>query len=285
MLDPTVGVRAMEQELIDHYAFFGVLRGLAYRTMHVRMYAIKRLHLVNGIDIDFAMMPRLRMVQRGLRRLAQGPCRKLAISVNMLKDVVENGGLNLDKWDDLLTLTATLTGFFFLLRSCEYLRTEQGTDPDKCIRIEHLTFKRNGAAIRGDSLLMTTQMCMFLPFSKTDVVGNGVTLTLDIDEGNPLCVVTMFNRLRKMNPARFPVRNGAERVFRTKTGLVLHKHPVQRLLMYTERERERERLPEAYKTHLSGGHTRKRMRASFFALPLGRRHVLYSHFNISSYES
>jgi hypothetical protein len=224
------GVQAMERELIDHYAFFGVIRGLKYMTMHVRMYAIKRLHLKNGIDINFNMMPRLMMVKRGMKRLSMGPCRKLAVSVNMLKDIVENGGLDLDTWDGLLQLTATCTGFFFLLRSCEYLRTEHGTDQDKCIKMEHLTFKQNGNVIRGDSPRAATQLCIFLPFSKTDVTGNGVTLTLDVDPGNSLCVVTLFNRLRRMNPQRFAQRNGDQRVFRTQRGLVLHKYHVQLLL-------------------------------------------------------
>ena len=38
----------MEQEFIDHYVFYGMIRKLAFKTMHVRLYASKRLHLVNG---------------------------------------------------------------------------------------------------------------------------------------------------------------------------------------------------------------------------------------------
>ena len=230
LLNPAEGIRALEQELIDLYAFFGVLRGLAYETVHVRLYAIKRLHLENDIDLDFAKMPRLRMVQRGMKRLGRGPVRKLAISVDMLRDILAHGELDLSKWDDLLKFTAMNCGFFFLLRSCEYLRTEHGADPEKCIRMEHLTFSRDGVKIRGDGRLLATRMTIFIPFSKTDVVGEGVTLTLDVDSGNPLCVVTLFNRLRVMNPARFAARNGGDHVFRTRSGRVLHKHHVQKLL-------------------------------------------------------
>ena len=52
----------------------------------------------------------------------------------MLRDINENSVLDLAKWDVAIKLTATLTGFFFLLRSCEYLRTEHATDPEKFIK-------------------------------------------------------------------------------------------------------------------------------------------------------
>ena len=207
-----MGVAEMEQKLIDHYAFFGVLRSLAFKTMHVRLYAIKRVHLEHGIDLDFSKMPRLRMVQRGLKRFAQGPRRKLAISTDMLLDICLNGGLDFSKWDDMLKWTATCTGFFFLLRSQEYLRTEHGVDELKCLKTEHLSFsmgEKGEVPIAADGPLAATKVTMFIAFSKTDVVGEGVTLQLHADPGNPLCVVDMFNKLRELCPSRFSKREGS----------------------------------------------------------------------------
>jgi hypothetical protein len=71
---------------------------------------------------------------------------------------------------------------------------------------------------------------LFIHFSKTDVTGNGVTLTLDAEPGNPLSVVSKFNNLRRSNPARFAKSQGGERVFRLQNGLVLLKFLVQKLL-------------------------------------------------------
>ena len=73
---------------------------------------------------------------------------------------------------------------------------------------------------------------MFIYFSNTGEMGNGVSLTLHADPGNPLCVVSLFNRLRRMDPLRFAASQaqGCERVFRLQNGLVLHKFHVQKLL-------------------------------------------------------
>ena len=67
----------------------------------------------------------------------------------MLLDIVANGGLDMSKRDDVLKLAATLFGFFFLLRSGEYLRTEHGINADKCVKMKHVTFYRNGTVIDG----------------------------------------------------------------------------------------------------------------------------------------
>ena len=218
----------MEQEIIDHYVFYGMIRKLAYKTMHVRLYAVKRLHLVNGIDLDFSRMPQLKMVIRGFKRITRGPRRKLAISVKMVRDLIAHGGLDFSKWDDLIQATAVLFGFFVLLRSSEYLRTEHGIDTDKCIRMEHLTFYRDGTLI--DGVEDATRVCLFLPFSKTSITGNGVSLVLDADPGNPLCLVGMCNRMRAMKPHRFRECVGDIHVFSYGNGAVLHKSSVQKLL-------------------------------------------------------
>ena len=91
LIDPTVGPLSVEQEIIDHYVFYEMIRKLALKTMHIRLYAIKRLHLINGVDMDFAKMPQLRLVMRGFKRVTREPRRKLAISVKMLRDLIEEG--------------------------------------------------------------------------------------------------------------------------------------------------------------------------------------------------
>ena len=227
LLDPAIGPIKMEQEVINHYVFYGMIRKLAVKTMHVRLYAIKRLHLVNGIELDFAKMPQLRLVMRGFKRVTRGPRRKLAISVKMLRDLVTNKDLDPAKWDDMIQITAVLFGFFFLLRSSEYLRTEHGVDEDKCVRIEHLTFYRNNEIIDGAGPLHATRVRLFLPFSKTSTTDNGVSLVLDADPGNILCPIQMCNALRSLKPHRFRECEGHKHIFATANGTVLHKEKLQ----------------------------------------------------------
>jgi hypothetical protein len=74
---------------------------------------------------------------------------------------------------------------------------------------------------------------LFIRADKTNQSGNGITLTIDVDEGNPLCVVTMFNRLRRLNPTRFSPKNAQKCLFRTAQGAVLHKTAIQKLLKET----------------------------------------------------
>ena len=50
---------------------------------------------------------------------------------NIRIEVFENGGLDLDSWDGAIAWFGVLMGFFFLLRSSEYLRRELNlTSPD-----------------------------------------------------------------------------------------------------------------------------------------------------------
>ena len=64
LLDGAAGPVACENALLEHYAYFGAVR---HKTLHERLYAIKRLHLENGIHLDYTVMHRLKTVQRGLR--------------------------------------------------------------------------------------------------------------------------------------------------------------------------------------------------------------------------
>ena len=57
-----------------------------------------------------------------------------------------------------------------------------------------------------------------------------MTLVIDADPGNELCVVDMLNNLREMNPSRFSGAAAHLPFFRTWNGRVLHKHKVQDLL-------------------------------------------------------
>ena len=52
--------------------------------------------------------------------------------------MLDNCGLNVPIWDDLILVTAISTAFHSLLRSSEYLRKGASPDPEKCLRVEHI---------------------------------------------------------------------------------------------------------------------------------------------------
>ena len=93
----------------------------------------------------------------------------------MLRDILEHGDVDRTTWDGALMWAAITTGFFCLLRSCEYLKTEHGVDRQKCIRWEHLTFFRNGIEISYQDRRFADKVIVFIPYSKTDVTGEGAT--------------------------------------------------------------------------------------------------------------
>jgi hypothetical protein len=176
-------------------------------------------------------MPHLKTIIRGLKNLQGGSVRKLAITKAVLLDIQAHGGLDRTKWDDALTETAIYTGFFFLLRSCEYLKTEHGVDGEKCLRMEHLTFYRNGTIISGsDAGISADRIVILIPYSKTDALGVGVELDLDADVGNPLCPVEAFNRLRLLAPRRFHTRQASKQLFALEDGSTLTKGRVHAVL-------------------------------------------------------
>ena len=69
LLDGAAGPVACENALLEHYAYYRAIRQLSHKTLHVRLYAIKRLYLENGIHLDYTVMHRLKTVQRGLRNI------------------------------------------------------------------------------------------------------------------------------------------------------------------------------------------------------------------------
>ena len=175
-------------------------------------------------------MHRLKTAQRGLRNLQGASKRKLAVTTAMLMDIHDHANLDGSNWDDVLAFTAILVGFFFLLRSVEYLRTEHGVDPKKCIKNQHVSYFSNGVLIAGDSNTPATRVVILVPFSKTDAEGVGVELEIDIDSSNPLCPVKALNRLRAIRPQRFSAARSERHAFTLSNGRVLDKGRIHSLL-------------------------------------------------------
>ena len=54
------------------------------------------------------------MIRKGHKRRCGAPKHKVAATIDLLLDVYENGGLDLESWDGSMAWLAILMGFFFL---------------------------------------------------------------------------------------------------------------------------------------------------------------------------
>ena len=115
--------------MLDFYAHHALTVGYSPGWLHVQLYAIRHYHLLADIDVDLRIMLRLTLAKKGWKRLHGSSQRKIAVTVEILVELLDNCGLNLPIWDDLVLVTAISTAFHFLLRSSEYLRKGASPDP------------------------------------------------------------------------------------------------------------------------------------------------------------
>ena len=109
-----------ESELISFYAYFGVVCKYAHSTVHTWLHGIQHAHIMHGFGDPLNGKLRLRLVRKGFKRLdrrRRGSTNKLAATAELLLDVIAHGGLDENKWDGAVLLTAMVFGFFKLRRS------------------------------------------------------------------------------------------------------------------------------------------------------------------------
>ena len=139
-------------------------------------------------------------VETAARFLATQDNAKIAVTVEILVGLLDNCGLNLSIWDDLILVTATSTAFHFLLRSSEYLHKGASPNPEKCLRVEHIVCPINGEDESAPQGVPCTEVVLFQPGAKNDWMGQGTSANIYADEDeHPLCVVRLFNLIREVN--------------------------------------------------------------------------------------
>ena len=108
------------------------------------LYFIRRAHRLvrTNLDIRDGMMPLLSMLRKGLKRIYGSPKRN--VTVKLLLTILLLGWLDLGTWDGLLTWTALIVGFYFLLRSSEFLRKSADPGAQKCLRVRNFMFPMDG---------------------------------------------------------------------------------------------------------------------------------------------
>lgn len=221
-------LRTKQDAMLDFYAHHALTVGYSPGWLHVQVYAIRHYHLLADIDVDLRIMLRLTLAKKGWKRLHGSEQRKIAVTVEILVELLDNCGLNLTTWDDLILVTAISTAFHFLLRSSEYLRKGASPDPEKCLRVEHIVCPINGEDESAPQGVLCTEVVMFMPGAKNDWMGQGTSANIYADEdGHPLCVVKLFNLMRSAKPSHLSTGNSGTHVFTLTSGKVLHRDKVE----------------------------------------------------------
>jgi hypothetical protein len=217
---------AKQEALLDFYAFHAVEIGYAPTTMHTTLYAIRFFHMIAEHDLDLRTMVRLGAAKKGHKRIHGGPTRKLAVTVDLILDVYHNGGLDLEKWDDLMLMLAVTMAFTFLWRSCEYVAKSGAVDEDKVLKVKHVLGVISGGETPAPTGELADELLVFHPGSKGDQRGHGDVNNIYADgNGSPLCPVALFNKARAMRPHHFA--NGENYLFKLLDGGVLDKAAVE----------------------------------------------------------
>ena len=224
-------LRTKQDAMLDFYAHHALTVGFSPGWLHVQLYAIRHYHLLADIDVDLRIMLRLTLAKKGWKRLHGSEQRKIAVTVEILAELLDNCGLNLSTWDGLILVTAISTVFHFLLRSSEYLRKGSSPDPEKCLRVEHIVCPINGEDESAPQGVPCTEVVMFMPGAKNGRMGQGTSANMYADEdGQPLCVVRLFNLMRSAKPSHLATGNSGTHVFTLTSGKVLHRDKVEEKL-------------------------------------------------------
>lgn len=200
---------ADEEELLKFVFWMGVTLGYQYSTVHVTLYAIRYMHIMQGVNDVLKDKPRLALAKLGLKRLSHKPRRKIAATIALLRDIMAHQDLT--KWEDLLAITAVSFGFFFLLRASEYLNSQGGAYLEYVIRVGSLTFldaAGHELCPGVNDLGSTRELIVTIPGSKTDKYNQGQRLNVhySADALNPIGLLLKMWRMRPghfSSPERF----------------------------------------------------------------------------------
>jgi hypothetical protein len=151
----------------------------------------------------------------------------MAVTVDMLRDIHANGGLDFENPDDALLFLALVTAFSFLLRSGEYLSKggASGVNWRTILRVSGVY-----AALDGDEVTdwdIAEEMMLLVPGLKTDQSNRGDLLNYFATD-DALCPMRWIRRLLRLRPGFFA---HSERAFFTYvSGVVIPRAHLEKLL-------------------------------------------------------
>ena len=148
----------------------------------------------------------------------------------LLAEVYRGGGLDLETRDGIITWLAIILGIFFLLRSSEYLRSGDGQDEKKCIRVRNVLFALDSSEVNCADDVECDEVAIFHEFSKNDFLGQGACNNniLRACSDRRFCVVPWVDILRQTFPEALSSSDAF--LLRLENGKVLHRGCVESLL-------------------------------------------------------
>jgi len=215
--------REDQEELLAFAAYKGGVRGYAYSTVKVMIFAIRRLHIENREPDPLLTAILLPVLLKGLKRLQGRGRRKWPATWGLIEKALQD--LDLDNWDDLVLALAIMLMYIFLLRSREALRKGEEPDPEQCARVGSVVLASEGKeATSGSELDDVDEVILHIPKSKADQEGKGAVLNAYANPGHRHCVVGLLVRAMRMRPGHF--RDPQNFLLTLSNGRVLHRDVV-----------------------------------------------------------
>ena len=221
-----------ESTICEFYGVVAYTMGYSHSNCHGTLYAIRRQHRLRRIYLDVRddAMPLLSMMRKGHKRRCGAPKRKVAATIDLLLDVYENGGLDLESWNGSMAWLAIPMGFYFLLRSSQHLRKGAEVDDQKCLRMRNLIWACNDCRDDAEPGIDCDELIVYHEFSENDFMGQGTDNNITRCKDVRLCILSLISKFRVMRPSAFEEQNRDKFVFTMSDGKVLSKVVVERLL-------------------------------------------------------
>jgi hypothetical protein len=226
-LDEDLSNKEKQTVLLRFYSDHAWRTNWSPAWLHVQLYAVRHYHILADCEYDYRVMLRLALAKKGWRRLWGSEKRKVAVTVELLLEAY--AVLDVTSWDDLVLITAISTAFGFLMRSAEYSRKGASPDPEKCLRVEHVVCALGGSDCHAPRGVDCDEVVVFHPGAKNDWLGQGSSANIYADPGgSPLCVVRLFNLMRRAKPNYF--KQHGKHLFTLQNGSVLARTAVDSAL-------------------------------------------------------
>ena len=119
----------------------------------------------------------LALCRRGHKRRYGSPRRKVAATIGLLAEIYRGAGLDLDARGGLITWLSVLLGFFFLLRSSEYLRKGSSPDDQKCLRVRNIYSLVEGVTLTALRMLIAMRLSCFTSSVRTTSWDKALAIT------------------------------------------------------------------------------------------------------------
>ena len=170
------------EERLMFYAAFRA-KTVTFNTIKGDLYAIRYFSIAHGCPIDLKLMPGIKSVLRGIKRVkgVNRPDQRLPVTIEKLQMFRKH--VNLNNFDELVVFTAMVVATFGLLRTGEFaVDSKTKYDPIKTLYLKNL---RSIYDTHGN----TKYFILKLKVSKTDIFRQGVDITIghgvgDIDPVN-----------------------------------------------------------------------------------------------------